>query len=218
MGFKSNVDAALPLGLVVGLRAEARIARRYGRAAVGGGSAEGALEAAHRLAASGVCGLVSFGLAGGLDPRLAPGSVAVPELILYPRGIARAHPALAARFGGFRGGPHLAAREVVTSAAGKAGLFARTEACSVDLETEAVIEAANAHSLPFLVVRAICDPAHRDLPKAALLALDQRGAIGLGRVIASLLRAPGQLPALLALARDAAAARAALLSLAVNAS
>ena len=68
------------------------------------------------------------------------------------------------------------------------------------------------HHLPFAVLRAICDPAERDLPPAALVALDQAGAIGLWRVLVSLARAPQQLPGLLALARDAAAARRALLA------
>ncbi len=66
------------------------------------------------------------------------------------------------------------------------------------------------HGLPFVVIRAICDPADRDLPPAALAALNSAGVIGLGRVIASLLRAPRQLPLLLGLARDAGAARQAL--------
>jgi adenosylhomocysteine nucleosidase len=56
-------------------------------------------------------------------------------------------------------------------------------------------------------VRAVCDPADRDLPPAALAALNSAGVIGLGRVLASLLRAPRQLPLLLGLARDASAAR-----------
>ncbi|MBN8903066.1 MAG: hypothetical protein J0H57_18715, partial [Rhodospirillales bacterium] len=47
---------------------------------------------------------------------------------------------------------------------------------------------------------------------AALAALDRSGAVGLARVIGSVLTRPGQLPALLTLARDAAAARRALLA------
>ncbi len=64
--------------------------------------------------------------------------------------------------------------------------------------------------MPFAVLRAICDPAERSLPAVALAALDARGVIGVWRVITSLTARPGQLPALLALAVDAAAARRSL--------
>jgi adenosylhomocysteine nucleosidase len=81
---------------------------------------------------------------------------------------------------------------------------------AVDLETGAVARVAAAHGLPFAVLRAICDPAERDLPPAALVALNARGAIGLARVAGSLIAWPGQVPALLRLAADAAAARRSL--------
>jgi adenosylhomocysteine nucleosidase len=59
-------------------------------------------------------------------------------------------------------------------------------------------------------VRAVCDPADQDLPLAALVALDTAGAIGLFKVFAALAARPSQLPALLALAGHAAAARRSL--------
>ena len=60
------------------------------------------------------------------------------------------------------------------------------------------------------MLRAICDPADRDLPPAALTALGAGGAIAVSRLLGSLLSRPGQFAALLALARDAAAARRAM--------
>ena len=69
-------------GVVVGLRAEARLLRDLPwPVAIGGGDAAGAARAARDLAGSGVSALVSFGLAGGLDPGLAPGSVLVPAQV-----------------------------------------------------------------------------------------------------------------------------------------
>ena len=56
---------------LAGLAAEARIAARLGLpVAIGGGTATGAAQAAERLAPD-VSALLSFGLAGGLDPDLA---------------------------------------------------------------------------------------------------------------------------------------------------
>jgi adenosylhomocysteine nucleosidase len=80
----------------------------------------------------------------------------------------------------------------------------------VDLESGAVARVALAHGLPFAVLRAVADPAERNLPPAALLALDGAGRIGILRVLGSVFGNPGQILGLLALARDAAAARRAL--------
>ena len=67
-----------------------------------------------------------------------------------------------------------------------------------------------AHGLPFAALRAICDPATRDLPPAALIALNAAGAISLPDIARSIARQPSQIIGLLMLARDAAAARSAL--------
>lgn len=157
--------------------------------------------------------MVSFGLAGGLDPALRPGALLVPGKVIGEGGPWDADPALAERFGGLTGHVILAGRAIVATAAEKRRLFADTQADAVDLESGAVALVAAAHRVPFAVVRAICDPAQRDLPPAALVALDSNGAIGLLSVIGSVLRRPGQLPGLLTLAEDAAKARRSLLRL-----
>ena len=197
------------LGIVTGLTAEARLARPLGRALAGGGGPEGAEAAAERLAGQGVEGLLSFGLAGGLDPALRAGDIVVPHGVREGEQLIATDPRLSARFGP-PGGVLLAGSAVVAEAAEKARLFAMTGAIAIDLESGAVGRVAARHGLPFAVLRAICDPAGRTLPPAALVALDAAGAIGLLRVLASVARHPGQVPALIALGRDAAAARAAL--------
>lgn len=198
------------LGIVTGLAAEARIARRLGTVAVGGGSAAGAEAAARRLVAQGATALLSFGLAGGLDPALRPGRLFVPAVVLEA---GRAYPtdaALLARFGLLPEGVLLAGNAVVAEAAAKHALWRETGAQAVDLESGVVALVAAAHSFPFAVVRAICDPAERTLPPAAMLALDGGGAIRLLRVLRSVALGPGQVPSLLALARDAGRAHKAL--------
>lgn len=199
---------------MVGLAAEARIVARWGwPVRAGGGTPEGALAAALALVADGATGLISFGLAGGLDPALRPGAVVMPRTVLDKDGTFRTDPALAAPFGGLTDHALLAGQRIAASAADKRALFAATGACAIDLESGGVAEAAKQCNVPFAVVRAICDPAERDLPPAALMALDAAGVIGISRVLRSVAMRPGQVPALLALARDAALARRALLSL-----
>ena len=178
--------------------------------AVGGGAATGAARAALSLAKAGVTGLLSFGLAGGLAPDLSPGAVVVPEFVLAADG-ARwlTDPDLSARFGR-RAGTVFASEAVIASQAGKAQAFAATAAAAVDLESGEVARACAAFHLPFAVLRAVCDPADQDLPPAALVALGDKGNIQLFSVLRSLARNPGQLPDLLRLSRNAAAARRAL--------
>ena len=211
---------------MVGLAAEARIARRLGcPVAIGGGTAAGAEAAGRRMVQAGATGLISFGLAGGLDPGLRPGTILIaaevlcrpdrdakPDAIAAARAMHRftADAMLSFRLGGATGHVMLGAETIVADADAKRALWQATGAAAVDLESGAVARVAAEHGLPFAVLRAVCDPAERDLPPAALIALDRHGAIGFARVLGSVLAHPAQLAALLALAADAAAARRAL--------
>jgi adenosylhomocysteine nucleosidase len=196
---------------VVGLAAEARIARPLGwPVATGGGSYEGAVLAAEQAARAGARALISFGLAGGLDPALRPGTLVAPEVVIVDDARFAVDPALRGRLGVARGGTLFGATAAVAHAARRHGLLAQTGACAVDLESGAVARVARRHGIPFAVLRAICDPAERDLPPAALIALDRSGNIGMLRLLASVLAHPAQIPALGALAADARAARTAL--------
>lgn len=105
----------------------------------------------------------------------------------------------------------LGAAKPAGDAAGKRRLWQETGASAVDLESGAVARVARRLGLPFAVLRAICDPAERSLPPAALIALNETGRIQILQVLASVAANPAQLPMLIALARDAAAARQALI-------
>lgn len=145
-----------------------------------------------------------------MDPSLRAGDLLVPDSVLAGDTRYLADVALCDRLGGPTPHTLLGADGIVVDAGAKRQLFARTGAAAVDLESGAVARVAAEHGIPFAVLRAICDPAWRGLPPAALLALDANGEIGIGRVLRSLLAQPAQLPPLLALARDAAAARRSL--------
>ena len=200
------------VGVVVGMAAEARIARRLGwPVAVGGGTEPGARAAAERLLRQGATAFVSFGLAGGLDPALRPGMLVIPETVLVGDQRIPADAGLMQRLGGATGHVVLGAARVAATVAEKRNLHDRTGADAIDLESGAVALAAQAAGIPFAVLRAICDPAERTLPHAALIALDRQGAIGAGRMSASIIAHPRQVGALLRLAADAASARRALL-------
>ena len=200
------------VGIVTGLAAEARIARPLGIVAAGGGRPAGAEAAALRLMAQGASALVSFGLAGGLDPALPSGAVVLPATVLLDSEEWRCDPALAARLGARALGAIYGGGQIVATRAAKSALHARTGAIAVDLESAAVARVAARFGLPFAVLRAICDPADRALPRAALVALDQAGRIGPVRVAWAVLSRPQDIPALIRLGGDAARARHALVT------
>ncbi len=204
------------------MAAEARCLPRPGDGDVpevvcsGGDSARAAAGAA-RLVAQGSRALLSFGLAGGLDPALRPGTLVVAEMVIAPDGrcweadrdwreallaaLAAEQPVAGALAGSDR---------VLASVADKLGLFEATGACAVDMESHAVARVAADGGVPFAVLRVVADPAGRALPRMALDALDTSGRLRVGRVIAGLATRPWETPSLIALALDARRAFAAL--------
>jgi len=201
------------LGIVVGLTAEARVAAGLGgTVAVGGGTTAGAEAAARGLVAAGVTALLSFGLAGGLDPSLAAGAIVVPAHVIHSSGVRYAAcPRLNAVLRG-GAGTLLATEAVIATAAGKRLLWESTMAVAADMESGAVAAVATAAGLQFAVLRAVCDGAEDDLPPAALTALDAAGRIRPIMLVRSLIAMPGQMGGLIRLGRHAALARSALLS------
>ena len=196
----------------MGLAAEARLARGLGGlVGIGGGSTDGAAAAAERLAGQGAHALLSFGLACGLSPALEAGAVIVPVTVLSGDQSWAADSALAALLGE-PAGILLATTEIIATRDAKDAAWRQTGAIAADMESGAVAQVAARRGIPFAVLRAICDPAHRTLPPAALGALDAGGRIKAAALIASLLHHPGQVAGLVALAREAGRARHALLT------
>jgi adenosylhomocysteine nucleosidase len=197
------------IGAVVGLAAEARLARRLGLAA-GIGS-----EGAQSLIASGVSGLVSFGIAGGLAPDLRCGTIVLASAVRMIDGATTAvdgewRRRLAAAAPSFVDGVMLGADAIVADPAEKALLHRATGAAAVDLESHRVAAAATAAGIPFVILRAIADGADRALPPAALVPLAPEGRVDLRAVLCETLRRPRQIPQLLRVAQDTATALRAL--------
>lgn len=187
------------------------MARRLGwPIAIGGGTYAGALLAAERLVRNGVNALVSFGVAGGLDPAMRPGTILVPHEVLTDVERLPTDQRLGRRLGTPSPIILFGADSIVASAAAKTELFTATRAAAVDMESGAVARVAARHRIPFAVLRAICDPAEHDLPPAALVPPNRHGAIMLSRIFHSVLTQPRQLRSLPALAAHAMAARRAL--------
>ena len=175
------------IGVLTGLRAEARCLRRLDLTiACSGARPQRARSEAARLLAEGVVGLVSFGLAAGLARELRPGDLILADTVSLPDGRALASDAvwrdrlqaglvkagIAAQIGAVAGSERLLATPEQ-----KQALLAATGALAADMESHAVAEAASAAGKPFLVIRAISDPADQALPAAAVRFLGAEGRI-----------------------------------------
>lgn len=208
------------LGIVTGLRFEARAVRDAARAAgvqdriltASGLGRAAARRAGETLRAQGATALMSFGIAGGLDPALARGTAVIAAAVLAedlpPLPCAapwRAHLAQAlARTGPLNEAPLAHAPAVLTSGADKARLFATTGAAAADMESYGVGEAAA--GCPFAAVRVIADTADEHLPGIALHAMGPDGSLRLAATLGRILCVPWQLPGLLRLGRTSAQA------------
>lgn len=214
------------LGAIVGLaiertvlRARAPVFRRPADLWIlnAGASAERAERLADTLISRGATALLSFGIAGGLDPALRPGTVVLAREVVLPDGRRlAADAAWADRVASSARGltPHRAAiagsDRILTSTDEKRELHGRTGAGAADMETHGVARAAVRRSLPFLVIRAVADPAERALPQSAVASLDAGGAVRPLATIAALTRDPKQIAALFGVTADTLTALAAL--------
>ena len=212
------IDRGDRSGCIVGMRREARLLGRLSRELMVGCAAADPARArlvARRLIDQGVAGLVSFGLAGGLDPALPPGTILLPPVVVLPDGRAlRSDPAwrqrAAERLPEARSLALAGSDRALVGAADKAALRDASGAAAVDMESHAVSDEAVAAGLPFLVIRAIADPAGRTLPAAALAGLSADGSARPWAVLVGLLRRPDQLIGVIRLIGDSAAGFSAL--------
>lgn len=203
------------IGVVTGSRLEARcLPEKIGQVACSGADAARAEAAAQRLIKDGACGLLSFGLAGALDPGLAAGTLLLPEVVIVPTGdrlpadddwLTRLR--ITAKQAGvaFRTGAVAGSDRLLNTSASKRELFESSDALAVDMESHAVALAAGRAGLPFVVVRALADPADQPLPEAARRALGDDGRVRPHAFAAALFRRPTDLAALLRLARQSRA-------------
>ncbi|MDB5568730.1 MAG: hypothetical protein JWP84_5296 [Tardiphaga sp.] len=157
-----------------------------------------------------VRGVISFGVAGGLDPQLKSGAVVIATEVMagdrrWPAAEALSEELIAGAGVGrqrvFRGGL-VGVEKVVTGQAGKAALRSETGAAAVDMESHIAAAYAAEAGLPFAALRVVSDPAGRALPELATTAIKPNGDIDLGKVLRGIARNPLTIRALVSTGRD----------------
>jgi adenosylhomocysteine nucleosidase len=208
--------------IACGLQREARVMARNGTVVIGGGDAarlEAELEALiasgkelrfppfgqgseqsspstssgkrvhmQAMGIHGVQAILSSGIAGAVDRTLKAGDVVIDgDFVEVLRKI----------LPGARVGRVIGSDAIVPTVAAKQALFQKTGALAVDMESHIAARVAARHGLPFAALRVISDTATEALPPAALIGMQPDGEMALGAVLASLVRNPAQLPALI---------------------
>lgn len=223
--------AAASIGIVAALESEARTLGSTTRHAdrlmrlrdgmlltVSGIGSDAAARAARALADAGATALVSWGMAGALDPSLRPGQLVLPSAVIASDGAriptsadwrARLGSALSEQLA-VSDGLLLTSPVLITSVAAKATAWRTTQAVAVDMESSAVGQVAAARALPFIAVRVIVDTAV-DLLPSAVIAASRAGQVQHWRLVRELALAPGDVAALLRLAARYRAAKRTLL-------
>lgn len=200
--------------IAAGLAFEARIAGCVPAARACCGRGPGLAAGLESAMAPSCGGIISFGIAGGLDPALSPGTLVVATTVIGPAGafatdeswshsLARALPNAVAA-------PLLGLDVAAADPAAKARLFDETGAAAVDMESHIAGDVAARHGLPFAALRVVADPAGGRVPASAIAGLRPDGSTDVTGVLKSLLGKPGDLAALIRVARDTAVARTAL--------
>ena len=192
---------------VTGLERERRMLAGPGVEVVAGGGDHGRLEAALDQFAGGMDGIISIGIAGGLEPGLRPGRWVVANAVCNAGEAVPTDPNwtdwLARRLPRAAKGLLLGVDALVATAAQKAELYRTIGAVAVDMESHIAVRIARRHRLPFVAARVISDAAHRSLPPAARVGMRPDGRVDLPAVLQSLFAAPWQLPALIRTALEA---------------
>jgi len=181
-------DGAFTIGFIAALAIECASLRRHrSRAAPwlvvqSGPGAARAADGARRAIDSGAGLLVSWGLAGGLDAAVAPGTVLLPRRVVEQG----AEPLLAdaawhARLSALAGDLDLEQGDLLTvpaaleSPAAKRAAAAATQAVAVDMESAAVAAIAARARVPFVALRVVVDGLDDALPPGAEGWIDARG-------------------------------------------
>ncbi len=184
------------LGILCGLESERKIARKIDGALVSCAAARPhmARELARELVALGATRLMSFGIAGSLEPSVRLGDVFIGTRVENDKGRWECDEAwgreLAMKIPHAKRGGIYGSEVLVATCEAKSALFRGTGCAIVDMESQCAAEAAAQAKLPFTVIRAVCDDAGMNVPPFVMAAINPDGSTNVLRAMAHLAMHP----------------------------
>lgn len=172
-----------------------------------GAGADNAHAAAELLIQHGATQLISWGCAAALSPNLQSG-----DLVLATAIISLENPRISInsawhnKINGLltgkltvHQGELLSSKVLINTCQEKQQLFEQTHAIALDMESYAIAEVAQNHTIPFLAIRVIADTATMALPKAVTYSLNSDGEVQLQKLLGYLLKHPSEIGQLIKL-------------------
>ena len=153
--------------------------------------------------------LVSWGVAGALDPALNSGDLLIANTVIFEDEQYDSYIDWSTKLNTFYSshscntvqGNIVSTSSICSSIEAKQEIAKSTGALAIDMESAAVAQAAKEYNLKFIVLRAIADGANTSIPNAVL---EHTNALGQPRpwgFFCSCVKEPGQIKQLLRLAR-----------------
>lgn len=219
----------IKLGIVCGLAFESAVIERaiqktnsaqFLTVACSGPGPDRAREAAQRLAAKGAQALLSFGIAGGLDPTLRTGTVVIAAHLVGSGTLSCDEPWATRLFDDLEQKFEVKraflaeARDVLATPESKASMYRTNGAAAADMESYGIAEVAAEKTLPFAALRVVCDSAEETIPPVAIAAMSDDGQVRTTATIVQAVSHPAQIPDLVRLGQRTAQARGVLEQLA----
>lgn len=146
-----------------------------------------------------IMGIVSFGIAGGMDPKLKSGSVLLPKAVVtddgavfqtddtWRRSVAKNWPVAREQ------SRQLGVNKVIKSIDEKMQLFQATGAHALDMESHVIAAYAKKRGIPFLILRSIADSAKDTVPEIALAGMNKNGRATALSLLRKLIQRPSSL-------------------------
>lgn len=190
--------------------------------AYSGAGPKNAQSAAELLVSKGATQLMSWGCAAALSPDLKSGDLTLADTLIdsddremaVDRDWHRHCLSLLSQDMKVHTGRLAESKTIVSSSKDKKQLQSITGAVALDMESIAIAKVAKRNALPFVAIRAIVDPVEMDLPGAIEYSVNAQGDIILKRLLLFLAIHPFELPRLIRLGLQFAAAKKTLKSVA----
>jgi len=172
---------------------------------------------------AGACGLLSFGVAGGLTAGVSAGALVLADAVFdgnrcYPTDTAWRNKISESISDTCEviSGTLAGTDRMISTLDGKQRLHRHSAAVACDMESHAVARIAASHGVPFVVIRAISDPHDRFVPSWVLKSVNPAGAVCIPALLWQAVQQPGSWRGLAGLSRDANSAFESLRSVALR--